>query len=439
MQKPFTFNEMINIFKEVIEKFPDKRTGDNVFYSLENVTLSAFSVFFTQSPSFLAYQKTMQEQHGKSNAQTLFEIKEIPTDIHTRDLLDPVNPELIFPVFDKVLNVLLDSGHLEEYRIFNGDLLVAIDGTWYYTSKNIHCDNCSTMKHKDGTVTYYHCVLTPVIVAPGKNKVIPLMPEFIVPQDGSKKQDCEINAGKRWIENKGKKYSNLGITLTGDDLYCHEPMCKKVLDAGFSFIFVCKPASHKTLYDWIKVLEEEKDLNIVTVTRRNGRNREIYTYKYANKVPIKDEEDALLVNWFEVTVTKEGGEKLYKNGFATDHEITDENIEALALYGRARWKIENENNNILKTKGYHLEHNYGHGKKNLSSLFASFIILAYLFHTLLDFMDDKYRLLRKKLPSRKTFFDDIRALTTYICFDSWEHLMNFMLQGLKSKIKLDTG
>ena len=31
-------------------------------------------------------------------------------------------------------------------------------------------------------------------------------------------------------------------------------------------------------------------------------------------------------------------------------------------------KIENENNNVLKNHGYHLEHNFGHGKAHLSNV-----------------------------------------------------------------------
>ena len=91
----------------------------------------------------------------------------------------------------------------------------------------------------------------------------------------------------------------------------------------------------------------------------------------------------------------------------------------------------------MKTKGYNLKHNYGHGKENLSTLLATFIILAFLFHTVLEFMEDRYRLIRKKLPARKTFFDDIRALTRYICFDNWDHLLNFMMEGLE--LRLDYG
>jgi len=93
--------------------------------------------------------------------------------------------------------------------------------------------------------------------------------------------------------------------------------------------------------------------------------------------------------------------------------------------GRSRWKIENEHNNTLKTKGYHFRHHSGHGRQPLSSL-ASLIILAFLTHTVLEWMDDKYRLLRQKLPSRKRLFNDIRALTRSLCFGSWEALMDFM-------------
>ncbi|OQW95019.1 MAG: hypothetical protein BWK79_03875 [Beggiatoa sp. IS2] len=77
----------------------------------------------------------------------------------------------------------------------------------------------------------------------------------------------------------------------------------------------------------------------------------------------------------------------------------------------SRWKIENENNNVLKTKGYHFEHNYGHGKHFLAVLLAVLIILAFLIHTVLEWMDSKYRLLRQKSPSRQRFFEDIRILT----------------------------
>ena len=89
--------------------------------------------------------------------------------------------------------------------------------------------------------------------------------------------------------------------------------------------------------------------------------------------------------------------------------------------GRARWKIENEN--TLKTKGYHLEHNFGHGEKHLSSLLLTLNLLAFLFHTVMGMMDCRYQLIRQRLGPRSTFFDDVRALTRYHYFKSWDDLL----------------
>ena len=117
----------------------------------------------------------------------------------------------------------------------------------------------------------------------------------------------------------------------------------------------------------------------------------------------------------------------------TNYTIKDDNVEDIVLCGRSRWKIENEHNNTLKTKGYHLEHNYGHGK-NLSFVLITLNLLAFLFHTVLELVDEKYIIIRKKLSSRHSFFDDIRALTRYIFFESWNQLMDFMLGGFKTTI-----
>lgn len=162
------------------------------------------------------------------------------------------------------------------------------------------------------------------------------------------------------------------------------------------------------------------------------------TYRYLNTVPLKDGDDALRVNWCELTVSCSDGKVVYKNAFATNHPITDDTVAEIVLAGRTRWKVENENNNTLKTKGYNLEHNFGHGKQHLASFLATLNILALSFHTLLELLDQKYKLLRSHLPTHKTFFDDLRALTCYLYFDSWDHLLTFMLEGLELEIPPNT-
>lgn len=427
----FQMEVLLGWLRTAIKYFPDKRTGTNLTYSMQDVGLGAFSIFFTQSPSFLAFQVAMEKAHGKSNAQTLFGMAKIPTDNHIRDMLDPISPEYLNPVFAAAFDALNGGGYLEAYRSVNSTILIALDGTQYYSSNQIHCANCSCKTHKNGKKTYSHTVVTPVIVATGNSRVFPLEPAFVTPQDGTEKQDCENAAAKRWIKTFGQRCRNLGVTLLGDDLYCHQPLCALVLDKGLSFLFVCKPDSHKTLYEWVDELDRLKSVQTVVVKRRRGKKTEIDTYRFVNQVPLRDGEDALMVNWCELKTTTPDGKVVYHNAFATNHEINKENVIEIVAAGRTRWKIENENNNTLKTKGYHLTHNYGHGKGHLSSLFCAMIILAFLFHTLLELADKRYRQIRQALPRRDTFFHDVRALTRYICFESWEALMIFMMRGLK--------
>ena len=424
------FNQIIDELRSTFALFPDRRTGSNTQYSMQDAGLAAFSVFFMQSPSFLSAQRAMQENKGRSNAGTLFKIDRIPTDNHVRNLLDPVEPKALFPVYDRIYTVLRSQGVLNGFRSAGGTQLIALDGTWYHSSGNIHCKNCLTRRHKDGSITYHHSAITPVIVAPGRKQAIALRPEFIVPQDGAEKQDCEISAAKRWLEGSGAFYNTGNDTLLGDDLYSHQPFCRMALLHNYHFIFVCKPDSHKYLYSWVDGLELGVDLHTQTRRVKNKGKGETHTFRYANRVPLAEGQDALFVNWIEWTV-QVGGKETYRNTFVTDHEITEANAFGIAEAGRARWKIENENNNTLKTKGYHLEHNFGHGKQHLSSLLASMNILAFLMHTLLDFTDNACQLVRNRLVKRKTFFEHVRALTCYHCFEGWGELMDFMMRGLE--------
>lgn len=429
--------QMIASLREAIADFPDKRTGKNIQYTLSDAALGAFSVFFTQSPSFLAHQRQIQESLGSNNAHSLFGMIDIPTDNHIRDLLDEVSPPLVFPVFEMVFDALQQGGILDQFQVTIGEkqqtLLLALDGTEYHSSTKIHCDNCSTKEYKEGELTYSHGFITPAIVSPEKSQVIPLWPEYITPQDGDSKQDFEVKAGKRWLRSNGRKLSPLGITILGDDLYAHEPMCREILGQGFNFILVCKPDSHKTAYEWIRGITEKK-----RVTRWTGKYHEVSTYRWANQVPIRDSkgkrDHPLLVNFCEVEIVQEEtGKVLYRNGFVTSLLVDDTTVEAIVAAGRARWKIENENINTLKTKGYHLEHNYGHGKKYLSQLLAAYALLAFLMHTVMDLTDTLYQSLRSRLGSRENFFNAIKQLTTFLYFRSWEHLFTFMIEGLKRR------
>lgn len=435
MSSKHSFSTIVTFIRELAGELSDCRTGSNTRYSMEDITLSAFSVFFNQYRSFLEGQRSMRERCGRDNARTIFQIEKIPTDNHIRKVLDGVHPEEINPAFDLVYEALEDTGKLAPFKGINNTTLIALDGIQFHSSENIGCDNCSYSEYKNGDKIFKHNAVVAAVVSPDIKKAIALRPEFTAPQDGHNKQDCEIAAAKRWIEKNGPFYNKDGnVTLLGDDLYAHQPFIRKLLLYNFHYIFTCKPGSHKYLSEWLNDLEEGKNIHVFEKRVKNEKNKwETHTYRYANGVPLTHEEGALKVNWCEVTITNDDGKVSYKNSFITDFEITNENVSDIVKSGRTRWKIENEHNNTLKTKGYHLEHNYGHGKKHLSSLLAAMNILAFLLHTLLDFCNGKYKQLRNKLVTRKAFFNTIEALMKLFCFSSLDELIDFILAGLEKR------
>lgn len=429
--EPLNFDGFVGHLKSHFHLLPDTRQGKNSFYKISDAALSAFSVFFTQSPSFLSHQQQMQETKGKNNAASLFQVTNIPSDNQIRNLLDPINPSEFAGIFELGFDYLSEAGHLDSYRNINDSLLIALDGVCYHSSKEIHCDKCFKRQHKDGTVSYSHSAVTPVIVAPGNPHVISMMPEFITPQDGDAKQDSEHKATKRWLIRHATRLKSLNATFLGDDLYSRQPTCEAMLAVGCHFLLTCKQDSHKALYESLEERVLENKVTTLSVEWRHGKKKYTNTYRFANQLSLREGDDALLVNWCELITTDSSGKCVYKNTFVTDHLLTETNVARFVEAGRARWKVENENNNTLKTKGYNLSHNFGHGNQFLSQNLFALNLMAFLLHTILHLNDQAYQLIRDKLPTRKTFFDDIRALTRYMYFPNWQQLLQFMMKGLE--------
>jgi hypothetical protein len=440
MTNPLSFDDLQGILHRHIESLPDYRTkGPNTRYRIPDAALGAFGIFFTQAPSFLEYQRRLQQTKGQNNAHTLLGVAQIPCDNQIRKLLDPLAPSVLDPMFVEVFEHLESQHLLAPFRVLDDQLLVALDGTNYFSSKAIHCPNCLTRQLTNGQTLSYHAAITPVSVCPGQSQVVALPPEYIMPQDGHAKQDCERAAGKRWLSKHAAQVAPRGATLLGDDLYSNQPFCAMVLQHRCNFIFTCKPDSHPKFYERVAFWQATDAMAAREVRHWNGRFTEVTLVHYLNDVLLRRGDDALSVNWFDSTVVNaKTGEQLYHNSCITNHRLTADNVVDVAQSGRGRWKIENENNNVLKTKGYHLEHNFGHGKQYLSAFLLSLNLLAFLFHTVLEWSDEQYALLRRVLARRQTFFHDIQALMRYMVFDSWEHLMHCMIRGLELESQVDT-
>lgn len=139
MPDALTFDDLIEELHRVSNLLPDSRSGQNTTYSIKDAAISAFSVFFAQSPSFLAHQRTMTRNKGRSNAESLFGIEKVPCDNQIRNLLDPIAPRFLFPMFEWTIGALETAEELDSFRSFGGQLHIALDGVQYFSSKKIRC------------------------------------------------------------------------------------------------------------------------------------------------------------------------------------------------------------------------------------------------------------------------------------------------------------
>lgn len=415
-------DSLIAELKAVCAGLPDQRKGPrrDGEYRMADIGLSAFSVFFMGSPSFLGHQRRLEEGHSRSNCQTLFGMTAIPTDAYIRQMLDGAPPEAFDPLFFKAIAT---EGVLDPFRRLGGQgdgrVLIALDGTECFCSRKIHCPRCSTRRRSDGGTEYFHSFLGAAIVAPGHQQVLPLPPEFIAPQDGAEKQDCERNAAKRWLTRHGPAVAPLRPVFLGDDLFACQPIAAAVQQAGGNFIFTCKPASHRTITEYLTGTELEEHRQIVVI--RGKRTTTIY--RWLSAVPMRATEDALIVNWFSVEILNGTGKRTYYNSFVTDLPVTAGTVAELAACGRARWKIENETFNVLKTNGYNLEHNFGHGKETLASILVTLNLLAFAMHTVARLAVLAWREAMIARGAAYRFFEHLRTVTAYVVFETWDHLL----------------
>jgi hypothetical protein len=410
---------LLAALRERCASLPDRRVGMNGQYAMKDIGMAAFSVFFMQSASFLQHQKRLQEGQGLSNCQTLFDIAKIPTENHIREHLDGASPAHFDSNFSQAVRIFLAEDNLVAFRRLDGHVLIALDGTEYFQSYKVHCSNCSHRVRKNEKKEYFHTLLGATIVAPGHQNVVPLPPEFITPQDGHDKQDCEPTAAKRWLSKHGREYADLKPIYLGDDLYSKQPMCEAVVANGGKFLFVCKPESHQTISEYL----HGANISEHTTFIRKGKKTYTHIYRWFCDIPLRDSADALNVNWMQMDILDEKGKITYRNSWITNIPIQRSNVVELAACGRTRWKIENETFNVLKNNGYNLEHNFGHGKQTLASMLVVLNLLAFAFHTVCDFVEKAWQYARTRLHSRRMFFEQIRAATYYFVFPTWDRLM----------------
>jgi hypothetical protein len=419
-RKHLSADALFRLVRNGFASILDDRAEDTGI-SCTDVLMSAFAMFSRKSPSLLAFDKERVE----GNLQTISGIEHAPCDTYMRERIDPVSPESLRPVFQGVFRQLQRGKALEPMMFLNGAYLLALDGTGYFSSKTIHCQSCLHKVHRNGSITYYHQMLGAAILHPDFRAVIPLRPEPIVKQDGTAKNDCERKAAKRFLVKLRQDHPHLNFIVTEDSLSSNAPHIETLQEHGCHSILGVKDGDHAYLFKQVQAAEEAGRM---TDYEQHDRAAGVgHRFRFVNDVPLNASRSDVRVNFIEYWEI--GKDTVQHFSWVTHLRVSKRNVYKLMRGGRARWKIENETFNTLKNRGYNFEHNYGHGEQNLSVVFATIMMLAFLVDQTQQLCCALFRAVWTKLGSKRLVWERMRALFYGYPLESMRELLEALFYG----------
>lgn len=416
-RKHLSILALLTIARSVFSAIPEHRKKD-VDISLPDALMSALAMFSLKYSSLLKFDEERNEEIIQNNLKNLYGIKKSPCDTHMRDILDPVDPLELRPAFKLILNELQKSGKLEEYKYLGKYYIVTVDATGQYSSNNISCPECCVKNHRNGNVSYYHQLLAAAIVHPDKKTVIPFAPEAIIKEDNATKNDCELNASKRLLRHIKKEHPRLPILIVEDALHAKAPNINLLKSLGYRYIIGVKEGDHKYLFNSV---QEKIKLNEDNEFEFYNKEKNItHGFRFINNLALNKSNPDILVNFLEYWETNEKGEIIFYATWVSDIELTKDNVFEIMKAGRSRWKIENEVFNTLKNQGYNFEHNYGHGKVHLATIFAMLMMLTFLIDQVQEECCELFQQSKGKFRTKVYLWDKMTALFLSYFISDWE-------------------
>src|SRR5256886_1319324 len=309
----------------------------------------------------------------------------------------------------------------------DGHYLLALDGTGYFSSQTIHCASCLQKVHRNGSITYFHQMLGAAIIHPDRREVIPLMPEPILEDDGTDKNDCERGAAKRFVGKLRQDHPHLKFIVTEDSLSSNAPHIETLHNHALHYLLGVKEGDHAFLFQQVQAAEHAG--RVTSYERHDRAAGVVHRFRFVNDVPLNAANTGVRVNFIEYW--EQGADKVQHFSWVTDLRVSTRNVDQRMRGGRARWKIENETCNTLKNQGYNFEHNYGHGEQHLSVVFATIMMLAFLVDQTQQLCCALFRAVWAKLGSKRLLWERLRALFYSYALESMRELLEALFYGLE--------
>ena len=422
--KHLNASELLKETRRCFTNIGEEKSGT---ISLTDHLMSGIAIFSLKYPSLLQFEKDRREKTIESNLKNLYGIERIPSDTYLRECLDEVEPHLLHPAYKALFQKIQRVKVLTKFVYLDGYYLCILDGTTYFSSKKIHCEQCGERHHDNGTTTYYHQMLGAVLANPDLKEVIPLAPEPIIKQDGIEKNDCERNAAKRLLERIHSDHPRLKLIIVEDSLASNAPHIRHLRSLNFKFILGAKQSDHKFLFDYVERSQTTVKYEFMD---ENGVHHQ---FRYLNDAPLNESNSDLKINFLEYWETSPKGKQKHFS-WVTDILIDEFNIMKLMRGGRSNWKIENETFNTLKNQGYNFEHNFGHGYKNLSTVFMHLMMIAFLVDQIQQLGCTFFKMALQSVETKNRLWRKMRVYFDCFLIPSWEALYEAIICRISSVI-----
>jgi hypothetical protein len=427
MPKP-SFRQSLSIpgllknMRQLYEQIPDAKSSTSI--PLVDHLMSGLAIFGLKYPSLLQFDQDRNDEITCSNLKSLYGIKQAPSDTYLRERLDDVSPSSLRKNYTHLLQLLQRGKGLEGFAYIDDHYLLSIDGTGYFSSSEVHCDQCCEKHHRDGRVTYYHQLLGAVLVNPDHKEVFPLAPEPISKHDGTSKNDCERNAAKRFLKDTRREHPHMKFIVIEDALASNAPHIKLLKELNYRYLLGAKQTDHKFLFNWV-------DTTATTLHHETTDEKGVtHRFRYLNNAPLNDANFELEINFLEYWEIKPNG-KMTHFSWVTDLLVSHDNLMQLMRAARARWKVENETFNTLKNHGYHFEHNFGHGYHHLSTVMVHLMMQAFLIDQIQQRCCKLFNRALDKAKSKTRFWQKIRNLFQSFLIPHWEAMYLGIANDLK--------
>ena len=419
-------DELIQLVRAGFEKVKDPRR-ENSKLELPNLLNLSFSMFHLKDASLSSYRE--QYSVRAENLERVYGVNVLPGDTALRESIDKVLPSELQALFKPLLGFLKKQGVLKKRHVLGEYIAVSVDGTQHYCSGVKGCPQCMVKNHRNGKTTYYHQLLGAVAVHPDQSTVFPVACEAIVRQDGSTKNDCELNASKRIIPQIRAALGDEKIIAIFDALYINGPHIKALMAENMSYIIGSKGQTYVDIQ--VEALRKNNELQSLS-WKSEGKK---CTINFTNGLILNGQHQEILTNYFEYTeIEIKSGKQLFYSTWITDLEITRDNVQEFVKVARSRWKIENETFNTLKNQGYHLEHNYGHGVQYLATNFAILTFVAFLVDQIAQHLDKDFQAAKAVCKTFKSLWEKVRSIFYLLPTMSMNAVHRFIIKRQQIKI-----